>query len=334
MYELKDTKNRYAEFCRSENLPLFMQPWWLDIVAANNWSVALIEEKGHVVAAHPYLYSRKMGFRIIHQPEFTQHLGPWVTADFKNSKKYLSRKKRALQGLIDQLPEHDIYSQFWHYSEEYWLPFYWRGFQQSTRYTYRIKSLESEEKIWLNLHENIRREIRKAEKRFKLSIDVDASIDDLIHVVDLTFKRQKASLPFSRESFRRIDEKLAKIGKRKIFIARDEQDRIHAGLFLVWDESCAYYLIGGGDPLLRNSGAMSLCMWEALKFSSRVSRSFDFEGSMIEEIEGYFRAFGAELTPYFAVARSSSQIVSLAMAGLKKNKKLKNMALKWLVSIR
>ena len=91
--------------------------------------------KGCVVAAHPYLFSRKMGRGIIHQSDFTQHLGSWVTAEFKNLKKYLSRKKKALGALIDQLPEHYAYNQYWHFSKTYWLPFRWRGFQKSIRFT-------------------------------------------------------------------------------------------------------------------------------------------------------------------------------------------------------
>jgi phosphatidate phosphatase APP1 len=35
---------------------------------------------------------------------------------------------------------------------------------------------------------------------------------------------------------------------------------------------------------------------------------FDFEGSMIEPIERFFRGFGAVQTPYFHVSRSSSKL--------------------------
>ena len=49
-----------------------------------------------------------------------------------------------------------------------------------------------------------------------------------------------------------------------IFFARGKDGRIHAGNLLVWNESCAYYLMGGGDPELRNSGATSLAMWRQL----------------------------------------------------------------------
>src|SRR5690606_13716638 len=89
----------------------------------------------------------------------------------------------------------------------------------------------------------------------------------------------------------------------------DGGGRQHAGVYIVWDSESAYYIMGGGDPELRNSGATSYCMWEAIRFSATVSRRFDFEGSMIEPVERFFRAFGAELTPYFQISRSKSLIL-------------------------
>ena len=46
----------------------------------------------------------------------------------------------------------------------------------------------------------------------------------------------------------------------KIFLARDKEGRVHAGNLIAWNKHCAYYLMEGGDPELRNSGATSLAM--------------------------------------------------------------------------
>jgi hypothetical protein len=87
---------------------------------------------------------------------------------------------------------------------------------------------------------------------------------------------------------------------------------LHAGIYVVWDEQSAYYLMGGGDPELRSSGATSLCMWEAIKFVSTKTKSFDFEGSMIERVERFFRAFGAIQTPYFSITKTDSRVFKIA----------------------
>ncbi|QPT41279.1 GNAT family N-acetyltransferase [Oligella ureolytica] len=94
-----------------------------------------------------------------------------------------------------------------------------------------------------------------------------------------------------------------------MFIAEDEQGRHHAGVYLIWDDNTAYYLMGGGDPDLRNSDATSLCMWEAIQFAATVTKNFDFEGSMIEPVERFFRGFGAVQTPYFSISKTNSKLI-------------------------
>jgi hypothetical protein len=52
-------------------------------------------------------------------------------------------------------------------------------------------------------------------------------------------------------------------------------------------------------------------MWEAIKFASTVTESFDFEGSMIEPVERFFRAFGARQTSYHTVSHTPSHLFKL-----------------------
>ena len=84
-------------------------------------------------------------------------------------------------------------------------------------------------------------------------------------------------------------------------------------MLIIWDDQSAYYLVGGGNPELRNSGATSLCMWEAIKFASTVSKKFDFEGSMTESIERFFRGFGAVQKSYYRVTHKPSKIIDIIL---------------------
>src|SRR5690606_37348753 len=45
-----------------------------------------------------------------------------------------------------------------------WLPLFWKGYNQTTAYTYIIEDLKDHSKIFSEFKENVRREIRKAEK--------------------------------------------------------------------------------------------------------------------------------------------------------------------------
>jgi hypothetical protein len=124
----------------------------------------------------------------------------------------------------------------------------------------------------------------------------------------MTFARQGVRLPVSSELLHRLDFACEKRNCRKMFFAEDAQGKIHAAAYIVWNADCAYYLMAGGDPDLRNSGAGSLVTWEAITFASTISRQFDFEGSMIEPIERFFRAFGGQPVPYFALSKLSRQM--------------------------
>jgi predicted acetyltransferase len=88
-------------------------------------------------------------------------------------------------------------------------------------------------------------------------------------------------------------------------LAEDGNSNYHAAIYLIWDRDCTYYLMGGADPEFRNSGAMSLLIWEGINQAAQRKQSFDFEGSMIEPIEHFFRSFGGEQTHYLQITKRS-----------------------------
>jgi lipid II:glycine glycyltransferase (peptidoglycan interpeptide bridge formation enzyme) len=224
----------------------------------------------------------------------------------------LSQEKELMTSLIEQLPPCDYFHQRFHYSISNWLPFYWRGFEQTTRYTYVIESLDDLDRVWEQFQSNIRREIRKARKQVAARTDLD--VERFLDINTLTFQRQGLDVPYSRNLVRRLDAACAERRARRIFFAEDARGRIHAALYVVWDENSAYYLMSGGDPDLRTSGATSLLVWEAIQFAATVTKSFDFEGSVIEPVERFFRAFGGTQRAYFRVTRFSRRMRFL-MAG-------------------
>lgn len=310
-------KDSYRKLCDYEpSIPLFSQAWWLDAVAENQWDVALVTKGDEVVAAMPYVLKQRWGMTIISQPLLTQTLGPWIRPSHAKYAKRLSREKDLMEALIEQLPEYDHFSQNWHHSQSNWLPFYWKGFSQTTRYTYRIESLDrcDEETLWTGLQQNIRTDIKKARNRAGVAVSTDKSISDFLKLNDMVFQRQGKKTPYSQTAVRKVDEAAGARECRKIFIAEDEQGRHHAGVYLIWDQNSAYYLMGGGDPDLRSSGATSLCMWEAIKFASTVTKCFDFEGSMLEPVERFFRSFGAVQTSYHNISRTPSRALSITKA--------------------
>jgi len=306
-------KDRYRRFCQQEDtIPIFSRDWWLDAVCGDAWDVCMVEQGGNVIATMPYHFRKKYGQLIISHPPLTQTLGPWLNPSAEGPAKRLKREKAIFTELIRQLPKFKHFRQNWHHSVTNWLPFYWKGFHQTTKYTYRLPELVDLDIIWSGFRENIKGDIRKAETRYSLQVRDDLSIEDFLDLNRQTFERQNIPLPYSREFVFKLDNSCRVNGVRKIFIAEDGIGQRHAAVYLVWDKRSAYYLMGGGNPKLRTSGATSLCMWEAIKFAATVTKSFDFEGSMIEPVEKFFRAFGAIQTPYFSIQKTPSKLFGIA----------------------
>lgn len=306
-------KDKYRELCETESsIPLFSRDWWLDAVAGREgWDVTTVESDNKIIAAHPFVISSRLGISTTSMPPLTKMLGPWTQQPKGKYARRISRRVELLTQLLKKLPEFGHYEQNWHYEQDNWLPFFWQGFQQTTRYSYVIENIRDTQAVWDGFLEKVKTDIRKSEKRFKISIRDDLSIDDLVNLAQLTFGRQGIKDKVDYLSLRAVDQVCAMRNNRKIFIATDDEGRLHAGALIVWDQHSAYYLIGGSDAKLRNSGAVSHCIWHAINFAATVTENFDFLGSVMQPIELFFRGFGATQKPYFAVHRTSSKVLKI-----------------------
>ena len=297
-----NNKSKYRQFCSTEkNIPIFSRDWWLDAVAGDeNWGVALVEQNNEIVASLPYVY---VNHQII-MPKHTQTMGIWMK--YPDGQKYhtrLSYEKKICNALIDQLPDYSKYYQRFHFSFTNWLPFYWKGFSQTTRYTYVIEQINDTNSVFDNFSSNLRKNIRKASKLINVYTSDD--VEHFYTINKMTFDRQNINMGYSLDYVRSIDQACCNRNCRRIWFAKDKDNHIHSAIYVIWDENSAYYIMGGGDPAFRNSGAHSLLLWEAIKFAGQVSHSFDFEGSMYENIEPVFRGFGAVQKPYMEITRGN-----------------------------
>jgi hypothetical protein len=298
---VESTKEVWARELNETNT-LFEQPWWLDAVAPNAWDAVQVSRGDEVVARLAYVAKNKRGLTALSMPPLTLTLGPWLAPSTAKYANQLTQQKELMTSLIEQLPPCDYFSQYFHPSVTNWLPFYWQGFEQTTRYTYVIEALDDLERVWSQFQNSVRGHIRKAQKQLVVRTDVE-DIERFLDINALTFKRQGLELPYSRDVVRRLDAACAEHQARKMFFAEDARGRIHAVLYFVWDNTSAYALMGGADPELRNSGADSLLTWEAIRFAATMAKTFNLAGSMIESVEHFNRAFGGVQTPYFHVTR-------------------------------
>jgi hypothetical protein len=281
---------------------IFQQPWWLDAMAPGDWAEVSIERGGRTVARLPYVMRRRAGVRVLTQPPYTQTLGPWIRREpGAKAAKTVGGELELLAELEAALPPVHAFRQSFSPTMLNALPFYWTGYRLEMRYTYRLEGLSAEPVLWDGLSGSIRREIRKA--RSCLEVRDDLGIDRFYETWAKTFSRQGRRSP-DRGALERLEAACAPRGARAMLFASDAAARVHAVAYVVWDRHAAYYLLGGGDPDLRTSGASSLLMWEAIMRARQHTDAFDFEGSMLKPVERFFRAFGGRQTPYLHVSRT------------------------------
>ncbi len=308
-------KEKYRKFCIQEkDIPIFSKDWWLDSVCGNdNWDVVLVEKGGQIVASLPYYKTKKFIFNIITMPKLTQTMGVYIKYP-KNQKYYkrLSWKKEMITKLIESLPHFDYFLQNFDKSITNWLPLYWKGFQQTTRYTYVIENITIEE-LSKNLETDIRRRRRKANEVGVVVSESD-DIEKFLELNKMTFDRQNLDMPYSFEFVKKLYAVCRENNSVKMYFAKDSDENIIAVNFLVYDNSTVYYLMGGIDPKFKDLGGMDVIQYESIKFALESGKCFDFEGSMIESIEKYFRSFGAVQKPYFTISKTNSKLLRLKNA--------------------
>lgn len=290
----------------TEDPCVFHQDWWLEAIVPGKWELLKVEKGGQLFASMPIIKDKRFGLKLVNMPPLTQHLGPWIKSLPGKYSSRLSKQKELMNELIDKIPPFDLFRQRFSPEITNWLPFYWNGFEQFTRYTYRLEDIDDPKKIWDGMQGNIRREIKKAVDSVAIHQSDDAQA--MWELCSMNFDQKDENMNVSLQQFLRLSEACKVHDSGQIFLAEDAKGNTHAGLFLVWDTECAYYLMGGADPRFRTSGAASLLMYEAIKFASTKTKIFDFEGSMIESVERFFRGFGGRQVPFFEVTKFSKKI--------------------------
>ena len=312
-------KEKYRALCAIEpSIPLFSKDWWLDCVCGvGSWNVVLVEENGTIKAALPYYIPLS---DVITMPYYTQTMGPWFAPLAKDAKyaHKLARLQALSKMLIHQLPPFSSFLQNFSYEVTDWLPFYWEKFKQTTRYTYLLPDISDPEYLKSQMSANIRRNMASASGKNSIAVKKGIHCSEFIHALQCTYNRQKMNFWGDPDLLCHLVETCRKRKQGDIWGAYDAEGRLHAAVFIVWQESSAWYLAGGGDPQLRQSGAHSLLLWECIQYVAQYTNRFDFEGSMIPGVERFFREFGAIQTPYFTISKGELSLIHRGRMKLRK----------------
>ena len=272
-----------------------MQPSWLDMTCVfGDWdAVFSYDEDGTIRGVWAFHHGTRFGMRWIRLPILTPFTAIWIreSADLSIQKK-ITYQHDVLSDLERQLPRTQIFEIKlpWYFMD--WLPLYWRGYKQETRYTFRFAEVDVE-KIFEGTSKSFRRNLRAAQKHYTIE---EGTVDDLSAMMENVFEMRDAHVAFSQDTLDQIVRMLRQKNQCHVYAARDAEG-VQAILLVVWDEQTTYYLIGGRRQTDSRHGT-NLLLWQAICDAAQRGHAFDFEGSMIKGINRFFQNFGAELTPY------------------------------------
>jgi hypothetical protein len=314
----QDEYSKWDSFVeRSPQGSLFAKTFYLNAIG-KPYKIGVLSKgdsiEGGVVLA-------KNEIRTYSNPLFAKYLGILLRPVDGKYVNRISKEKKIIEEIVLNLKRCRSFDYTFHPSFDNWLPFYWNGFSQETRYTYRISEMGDIKNIHNNMDSITRNEIRKAQKN-NIQVTTQIPLEEFYRINDLTFRRQGGAIPYSFGFLKKFHGQLKKHDAVHLFGAADDSGHYHAVSGIVFDKKCCYLIMNGIDHNMPKVGANVLLIMNTIEFAAKVSGMFDFEGSMIKPVESFYRGFGGILTPYFNIWRNNFSNSSKRLA-IKIYKKIK-----------
>ena len=295
-------KQIYASLCERENLPLFMQPWWMDAVCAGkHWDVLLyVDTDGRVQAAMPYLFRKRGILRYVIMPQLTQTGGVWLASSCVEDS---DKRILIVDFFVKQLTAlrlHYYYQQFPVGSP---LPelLRGRGFEVRKRITYCIYDITDMDRVVASFSVNKRRQLKKAQTLFP-DMTLDPQTFYRFHKQCLGQKR--AVISYSWQLFEALYRAADNRNQGQLVALRDAENRLLAAAFVVWDRERMYYLLPALSPDATHTGAGARLVLECIRLARQKGIPvFDFEGSIVPSIANHYRQFGSVSAVYYSVEK-------------------------------
>jgi len=278
---------------------VFCYSWWLYAISWSKFRILAVFENGKIVAGIPMAFDSN---NRVNQPPLTRTLGVlYQPQEGLSGHKQDSNRRRWLEALLEEFPLNNFMQMCCHQSFNDWLPFRWKGFKQTTRYTYIIEYKNSDRTaLWRNLNRTQKDLVHRAQNH-GIVVEITDDIRLLYDYVSKSYQRQGLVFKTPFNDLERLDEALKKRGNRTILKAVDPSGQVYSVLYGVHNHKFAFMSIAGSDPEYRSWGGYSLLFWEAINYFSDKVDFFNFGGSDIEPIEKHLRGYGGKLTPYFHI---------------------------------
>jgi hypothetical protein len=263
----------------------------------------IYEDDGQLVGAFHLYFKKYLWMTFIKNPPYVPHIGLIFNNRSSNPANALSFTKKITELVSEYI------SSLSPSVLSIALPpvitdtqaFFWKKFKVIPNYTYQLNLSQTEDEIEKRFSPEHRNSFKKAMKE---NVEVKPCADYKVvkGLIMNTFDRKSESV--SEETIDKILFNFAGPENSFAFVAYHEGKAIAAS-FCLFDKNMAYYLLGGYDNNSKHQGAGIACVYNSILNAKRKDlKIFDFEGSMIKEVERYFRSFGPDLVPYYTINKA------------------------------
>lgn len=274
------------------------------ICGEENWDVWLYEKGTNILAAMAYYLQKRGGYLYITKPPLTQNNGLLI--------RYPQNQKRVKRAHLEEeiafaAARHirslgiDVYEQQFHYRYNNFLPWFWNRYICIPRVTYVIDDTKNMASVDSEISSKYRSVIRKGRRSVSRFSEIQPEKFYELH--EEIFLRQGLECPFSREQWERLYKACTVREAGCVLTAQNNQGTVLSLAFFVWDDESLYLLAGGPVPEYASLDTYDALVYEGILLASRKGLKFDFEGSVVRQINHSFREYGGVPKLYYRIRK-------------------------------
>lgn len=286
-----------------ESGSIFNSPPWIQLYGNDLEQYGIFDNDQKLIAAFYLFKTKMMGLTYYKNPPYTPHIGLCYKNKAGNKANALAFDKNLLTELADFLLSLSpgLYTLALPSGITDVQPFIWKKFKAIPNYTYHLDLTLPLDQLLQNMASDKRNSLKKAEKDgISTILATENKVTEQLILKTFTRKQKSVDAAFVNKilnHFSNADNSFA-------FVSYFHDNPISSA-FCLMDGSTCYYLLGGYDSENKHQGAGVSTIWHAIQHAkAKGLKTFDFEGSMLPEVEKFFRGFGGDLIPYYTINRA------------------------------
>lgn len=262
--------------------------WYLDNIC-EEWEGLVLD---NYKAVMPLVFNKKMGVSYLYQPLFAQQLGVFTS---------LPITKNLVNSFVDKIPLKYKYvdinlNEINNISER-------KGV--STLNNYFLDLNYDYALLKVGYSKNLKRKLKKAEKN-ELLIHTQLKVEDFVDFfIENTASKTKAFKEKHKHVLHRIIYKALSLQLGNLIGVYNKKEELVAANFILMHPTRLINLLPCSSSQGNKLNAMPYLIDYLLQKNANNKKIFDFEGSMIEGVERFYKSFGAEKNMYYRLKRNN-----------------------------